>query len=116
MEIKDPKSQKLLDIYSVKLEFRRKKNRQVFKNVHVTICRSENGPIIEKNFLIPKDIDTFNLNWKKDGRKHVAVYYHRSNGQNYDYTNDGGISIYGPLFHTLEALVKEACLRKKHTK
>ncbi len=99
----------------MELRFKRNKNKQIFKKVHVTIRRSEKGPIREKDFLIPKYIDTDELDWKDCEGNHICVYYHRSNSENYYYTDDGGVRIYGPLSHQLEALVKESCLRKKRT-
>ena len=112
MKIKNSKSDELLEIGSAILKFT-KKNGQVSDKVRITIRYSKKGDKRKKDLQIPKEINTFDLNWKKYGGG-VATYRRIGNSENYDYTS-GIISIPTALCHRLEGLVKEVCFLKNKT-
>ena len=73
MKIKKPKSEEYLDIYSARLTFTKKKNEQVSKDmVRVVIRYDRKRHIRREDLKVPKDINTFNLNWTKYGGKPIA--------------------------------------------
>lgn len=110
MKIENPKSGKLLEIGSAILKFT-KKNGQVSDKVRITIRYSKKGDKREKDLQIPKEINTFNLNWKKYGGEGIATYRRTGNSENYDYTS-GIISIPTALRYKLEGLVNKVCFEK----
>ena len=111
MKIKNPKTGAYLNIYSARLTFIKEKNGRVSENVRVTIYRYKKRPK-RIDLPVPKDIDTFNLNWIK--KKGIAVYY-RKNGEN-NYEDYRRVSIHTGLGQKLEDLVKEVCFGNSEQK
>jgi hypothetical protein len=107
MEIKNPKSEKEIYIYSAILKFT-KKNGHVSENVRVIIRYKKGSKRRKEDLKIPKEINTFNLNWKKYMGGGIATYHREGDDPDHYYTS-GGVTISTNLGQRLEDLVKEAC-------
>ena len=117
MKIKNPISKKYLDIHSARLTFKKGKNNHVSDEVYVTIYYKKSLKK-RKDFPVPEDINTDELNWKKG--KSTTIYYRTTNYshniEGYSYIDSGGITVPTNLGQKLENLVNIACFENSEKK
>jgi len=84
--------------------------------VRVTIRYGKKGPTRKKDLPIPDYIDIDELNWTRYKGRPISVYHRTSNGQNYDYVDNRGITVFISLGQRLEDLVNKVCFGNSEQK